>query len=36
LEVEIAGLTAERATKEDIGAIQESLDKMKGAHDEPP
>jgi len=31
LETEIAGLAAEKATKEDIAAIQESLSKMKGA-----
>jgi len=31
VETEIAGLAAEKATKEDISAIQESLDKMKSA-----
>ena len=31
VETEIAGLAAKKATKEDIAAIQESLDKMKNA-----
>lgn len=31
LETEVAGLAAKKATKKDISAIQESLDKMKGA-----
>ncbi len=31
VETEVAGLAAEKATKEDIAAIQESLDTMKGA-----